>query len=240
MDNNLVACVTGSGGGIGREVVKVLNEQGMTVVGIDTNFDCTGTSNVGMKADVSELSECLSALQEIEHRYSRLDIVVAAAGVNLRQSFDSFDVKVARRLFDINVWGTVNILRAACPLLFKSPSASVVIITSISGELGFKNASIYGMSKMALDGLVHGLAVEWAAYPVRVNAVAPAIVETEMNADMRKVEGYLENKLKGIPLGRTILAQEVAEAAAFLAGPRSSAITGEILHVDGGSMILGK
>ncbi|HEY1670699.1 MAG TPA: SDR family oxidoreductase [Trebonia sp.] len=123
--------------------------------------------------------------------------------------------------------------------LAASPCASVVVITSTSGHLGFRNSSAYAMSKIALTGLVRSLAVEWAGHPVRVSAVAPAIVPTAMNAEVRKQAGYLDKKLEGIPLGRVIEASEVAGAVAFLAGPRSSGITGATLNVDGGAIVMG-
>jgi len=232
-----VALVSGSRGGIGRHIVDALAGQGMLVVGLDRD----GDEALGeIRGDVSVTADCDAAVAEVVRRHGRLDVVVAAAGINLRQAFESLDMDKARALFDVNVWGTAALLRAAYPPLSKSPQAAAVVLTSISGELGFRNSSVYAMSKMALTALVRCLAVEWSSYPIRVNAVAPAMVETAMNAEVRQIEGYLENKRAGIPLGRTIRATEVAAAVAFLAGPGGSGITGEVLHVDGGSVIAGR
>lgn len=237
-DGRPVALVSGSGGGIGRAVVATLERDGFHVAGLDL-AGAGGGASLEVSADITRYDECEAAVARVLAQTLRLDALVNCAGTNLRAPLVEVDLDRARRLFDINVWGTVHLTRACYEALSRSPQASVVTITSINGELGIAGGSAYGMSKAALTALVRTLAVEWAPVPIRVNAVAPAIVPTAMNAEVREIPGYLERKLDGIPLRRLIEPEEVAEAVAFLAGPRSSAVTGDTIFVDGGAVVQG-
>lgn len=233
-----VALVSGSGGGIGTAVVQTLQRDGFLVAGLDLD-GAGGDAAVEVSADVTRYEECEAAVAQLLAKTSRIDALVNCAGTNLRAPLVDVDLDSARQLFDINVWGSVHLTRACYQALSRSPQASVVTITSINGELGIEGGSIYGMSKAALTAMVRTLAVEWAPVPIRVNAVAPAIVPSAMNAEVRGRPGYLARKLERIPLRRVIEPHEVAEAVAFLAGPRSSAITGDTIFVDGGAVIQG-
>lgn len=235
-DDRPVALVAGSRGGIGRAIVKRLRRGGWRTVGFDIS---AGTSEEELVVDVTDAVACRSAVDNAVRATGRLDAVVCAAGVNMRARIEETDIEKARALFDINVWGTFQLLDAARPHLVRSAQSAVAVITSTSGNLGFAGSSVYAMSKMALTGLVRSLAVEWADEDIRVNAVAPAIVPTEMNADVRAVPGYTEKKLAAIPLGRFVEPDEVAKVIEFVISEQSTAITGQVLFVDGGASIKG-
>ena len=234
-----VALVTGSRGGIGRSIVSCLGRDGFIVVGLGRTTPGIAEADLDLTADLRNYDDCLAAVAAVEEKYGRLDVLVNCAGVNQWQSFEELDPGDARQVFETNVWGTVNITKAAAGLLHRSDQGSVVMVTSTAGERGIAGSAAYGMTKAALNSLVRTLAVEWAARPVRVNAVSATIVPTAMNEGARATAGYLEQKLGTIPLGRMIEPAEVAEAVAYLAGPRSSGITGDTIHVDGGVTMRG-
>jgi NAD(P)-dependent dehydrogenase (short-subunit alcohol dehydrogenase family) len=241
-DARPVALVTGSRGGIGKVIVSCLRRDGFIVVGIGRsaagNAGAAG-ADTELEGDIRDPEACATAVAAIGAQYGRLDALVNCAGVNQWQPFDELEAAAARDVFDTNVWGTVNITRAASTLLQESGQGSVVMVTSTAGELGIAGSAAYGMTKAALGSLVRTLAVEWAPRPVRVNAVSATIVPTAMNEATRASGDYLEKKLSTIPLGRMIEPIEVAEAVAFLAGTRSSGVTGDTIHVDGGVTIRG-
>lgn len=230
-----VALVTGSRGGIGRIIASLLQRDGFIVVGVGrSSSGLDSPTDAEFECDIRDYDDCARVAREIGSKFGRLDVLVNCAGINLWQSFDEFDPVAARDVFETNVWGTVNMTRATAALLHASGAGSVVMVTSTAGERGISGTAAYGMTKAALGSLVRTLAIEWATRPVRVNAVSATIVPTAMNEAARQSQDYVQKKVGTIPLGRMIEPAEVAEAVAFLAGLRSSGITGDTIHVDGG------
>lgn len=232
--------VTGASGGIGTAIVEAFVASGQHVTGFDLTTPVeTQSFDAFVEGDIRSPEDCAKAVEAAVDASGHLHVLVNSAGINMWEPFVEMDVEKAHGLFDVNVWGTVQMTRSAAPALFAASDAAVVTITSINGELGMRAGAAYGMSKSALTALTKTLAVEWAEHGVRVNAVAPAIVPTAMNAAMRVDEEFLAWKLSGIPLGRMVDASEVAAAIHFLAGSGASSITGEVLHTDGGAVIAG-
>lgn len=232
--------VTGSSGGIGAEIVRLAIEREWSVVGLDLSGESDPSATfVTLPCDISDPQQCAVAVETAARLLGGLDGVVLSAGINLRGRFVDAAEDDVRRLWDVNVGGAVNVLRAAHAPLARSEAASVVCLSSISGQLGFMHGSYYAMSKHALEAMVRSLAVEWATDGIRLNAVAPAIVPTQMNADVRERPGYVEKKVERIPLGRMISAQEVAESVVYLLSGASSGVTGQVLNVDGGAGVMG-
>lgn len=233
-----VALISGALGGIATAAIPTLVAEGFEVVGLDHRPGTSGGA-LDLVADVTDRTSCGEAIARVRDEFGRLDALIHCAGINLTQPFADLDLTAAGRVMDVNLWGTVNLTHAATGLLTSRPNSSMVVLTSTNGDRGYVGGAAYGMSKGALGALVRTLAVEWAAIPVRVNAVAPAIVPTQMNADRRTTPGFTDAKVAAIPIGRMIDPREAAEAIAFLAGSRSSAITGITLPVDGGTTIRG-
>lgn len=239
-DDRRVALVTGSGGGIGQRIVACLQRDGFIVVGLGRSGASSEIEpDRQLACDLRDPADCARAIEAVRAEFGRLGVLVNCAGVNQWQTFEDFAPDDARQVFATNVWGTLAITSAAADLLKDGRQGSVVMVTSTAGERGIAGSAAYGMTKAALGSLVRTLAVEWAAIPVRVNAVSATIVPTAMNEAIRASEEYLAQKLSTIPLGRMIEPDEVAEAVAFLAGPRSSGITGDTIHVDGGVTMRG-
>lgn len=233
-----VALLTGSEGEIGAAITSTLQRDGFRVVGLDRERRNSGVDQFHQVDITDEVAATQVAASSVAEA-GRLDAVVHCAGVMLREPFETLDLAKARAVFDVNIWGALAVMQGALPALRGERPGSVTFITSVNGQLGMVGGTAYGMSKAALHSLVRTWAVEWGPDDVRVNAVSPAIVPTEMNRAVRSDPDYLAAKLAGIPLGRMIEISEVAEAVAFLAGPRSSGITGAVLQVDGGALIKG-
>jgi NAD(P)-dependent dehydrogenase (short-subunit alcohol dehydrogenase family) len=235
-----VAVVTGSHGGIGRAVALTLSDAGLRVVGIDRNIDgAVAGLDHAIAIDITDPSACVAALIEVEGRYGRLDGLVNNAGVNLWQNFADWNDADARAVFEINVWGSINMTRAAYPMLAAAQSAAVVFTTSTAGTMGVAGTCAYGMTKAALESSARTLAIEWAQIPIRVNAVSATIVPTQMNAAIRRSSEYTEHKLASIPIRRMVSTAEVAHAISFLLSPGAAAITGTTLQIDGGVTVSG-
>ncbi|MFD8338268.1 SDR family NAD(P)-dependent oxidoreductase [Streptomyces solisilvae] len=230
-----VALVTGSHGGIGRETVKALADVGFQVAGVSrqADDDLEGLA-LGIPADLTDAEACQAVMDQVARKFGRLDALVNNAGVNLWQRFEDWDSGAARQVFEVNVWGSLNITHAATGLLSKGTRSSVVFTTSSAGSRGISGTAAYGMTKAALESCTRTLAIEWARIPIRVNAVSATIVPTDMNREARSSPDYLTAKIATIPMARMIEPAEVARAIAFLASEASSGITGTTLHVDGG------
>jgi len=238
-DDRPVALITGSRGGIGKVILSCLRRDGFIVVALGRSQTGQADADLELVGDIRNSVDCDQAIAAITAGFGRLDVLINCAGINQWQAFEDINLPEAREVFETNVWGTVNITKAATELLFASDQGSVVMVSSTAGERGIAGSSAYGMTKAALNSLVRTLAVEWAKRPVRVNAVSATIIPTGMNEATRASADYVAKKLATIPLGRMIEPIEVAEAVAYLASSKSSGTTGDTIHIDGGVTIRG-
>jgi len=233
--------VTGAARGIGRDVVRRLRGAGYRVVAVDVRPDVADLAEPGrvvpVVADVTAEGAARAATDRATAEFGRLDLLVNNAGRFLRRPLlettdDDFDA-----LFAVNVRPAFRFSRAALPHLIETRGC-IVNTASISGLVGIANQSVYAMTKGALVQFTRQLAVECAAYGVRVNAVAPGAVDTDFMAEARAAdpdpEAALAVTLSNHPIGRMSTSDEVARAIVFLAAPESDGITGTILSVDGG------
>jgi NAD(P)-dependent dehydrogenase (short-subunit alcohol dehydrogenase family) len=239
-----IALVTGSGAGIGLATAKLFADEGAHVYITDVDGEAAakaaaalaalGRSVTPVTVDVSRGQDVSALMRLIEMQHRRLDAVVNNAGINVRTDFRNMSDADWVRLREVNLDGIVRIARDAFPLMKASGRASLVNLASIMGHRGMRTLAAYGATKGAISALTRGLAVEYAAYNIRVNALAPGFIETALTERVLKVKQFADALLEQTPLRRFGTAEDVAQAALFLASDESAFVTGAELAVDGG------
>ena len=236
-----VCLVSGAGRGIGRGIALGLAAEGGKV-GIlarsraqcEAVADAVGEHGLAVTGDVTDLNSCEQAVAEVTARFGRISVLVNAAGVSpVRQRAELHDVTAWREILDVNLTGAYLMTRAAAPSLLDGGGA-VVMVSSVTGAVASPRLAAYGASKAGLTQLTRTLAREWADRGVRVNAVAPGYVETELTERLLAVERLRTEIVEATPLGRIAQIEEVVAPALFLASDEASYITGAELLVDGG------
>jgi NAD(P)-dependent dehydrogenase (short-subunit alcohol dehydrogenase family) len=242
---NKVVLVTGGTSGIGKAAAKAFAEAGGKVVitgrrekeGADVVREITkaGGTAVFIKADVSNEVDVEKTIQFVLSTHGRLDVALNNAGVELLSPLDQLTKEQYRSIFDINVWGVLNSMNHEIRAMLSNGGGAIVNTSSVAGQLGFPQGSLYTATKHAVEGLTKAIALEFATRGIRVNAVAPAGIETEMldrafpkESDGRK---YL---LSLHPIGRFGTSEEIAAAVLYLASDVAKFTTGTTLIVDGG------
>jgi NAD(P)-dependent dehydrogenase (short-subunit alcohol dehydrogenase family) len=217
--------VTGAARGIGAAIAQRFEAAGATVVGVD--LDETGLEHqvIGDVRDEAVIEEACAKAE--------VDTFVANAGVTGPGKSVDYPIEEWDRLMSIHA--TAAFLGARTAAKRMTSGGSVVMISSINGHLGFGERAAYCAAKAAVQGLVRALAVEWAPRGIRVNAVSPGSIATEMAAAMMASKhASPELFLNRIPMGRFGKPEEIADAVYYLASERASYITGVTLPVDGG------
>jgi NAD(P)-dependent dehydrogenase (short-subunit alcohol dehydrogenase family) len=236
-----VSLVTGGGRGIGRAIALGLHAEGATVaVAARTGWQCEevagqmGARGLALELDVTDADRCEAAVAEVVRRFGRLDLLVNAAGISpVRQRAEVHDPAAWRAILDVNVTGAFLVTRAAAPWLLEGRGAVVNVASALAATASPRLAA-YGASKAALVQLTRTLAREWADRGVRVNALCPGYVETDMTAPMLAIERLRDEVVRATPLGRVATVGEVVGPALFLASDEASYVTGAALLVDGG------
>lgn len=238
-----IAVVTGAGRGIGRAIALhfaglgadlVLNYRNSeaAVAGVKEEVEGLGRRACLVQADISRFEETKKLMDEAKAAFGRIDVLVNNAGITkdgllMRMKEEDFDTVV-----DTNLKGAFFCIRHASAIMLRQRYGRIVNISSVVGLMGNAGQCNYAASKAGLLGLTKSAAKELAAKGITVNAVAPGFIETDMTAALPE-EVQAEYR-KAIPAGRLGSAQDVAEAAAFLASDSASYITGQVLSVNGG------
>lgn len=245
-----IAIVTGGSRGIGRAVVDRLAEMGTHIV-INYVRDSAaaddavasarskGVEAVAFHADVSKLGDAEGLISETVQRFSRIDILVCNAGIWEGAPVEEITEELWDRTMDINLKGTWTVCRAAIPVMKRQRSGRIVIVSSTAGQRGEANVSNYAASKGGQISFTKSLAPELAPFGINVNSVAPGWVDTELNKSVFADHDRLDALNKTIPLGRVATADEIACPIVFLCSDWARHITGEILNVNGGSVLCG-
>ena len=239
-----VAVVTGAARGLGRVIAATLAREGCALVLADVT-DCAATAAevtaLGgqvwpSRTDVSSEEDVLALGAGVRDRFGRADVLVNNAGVSLLVPAEETTAEAWRRVLDINLTGAFLLCREFGTQMLAAGSGSVVNVASIAGLRGVSHRAAYNASKHGLVGLTSTLAAEWGGRGVRVNAVCPGWIKTEMDAEDQAGGGYTDADIVNqVPMARFASPNDVAAAVAFLADPsRSSFVNGVALPVDGG------
>jgi NAD(P)-dependent dehydrogenase (short-subunit alcohol dehydrogenase family) len=235
--DGLTAIVTGGASGIGAAIAAELVARGASVAVLDL-AESSSPDVVSFRADVADDDSVRAAVTAAAARFGGIDIVVNNAGIGAQGTVeDNTDAEWARVL-DINVVGMVRVTRAALPFLRESGAAAVVNTCSIAATAGLPQRALYSASKGAVLALTQAMAADHLREGIRVNCVNPGTADTpwvqrllDAAPDPAGERAALEARQ---PHGRLVSPEEVADAVAYLAGPRAASTTGVALAVDGG------
>jgi Tropinone reductase 1 len=243
------ALITGGSRGIGHAIATEFLQLGAEVFIVARHQDTLsaalagwrrdGFTVDGLAADFSDAAACQQVMQAIQKSWDSLDILVNNAGTNIRKAAEAYTREEYMHLMQTNLASAFQMCQLAYPLLKKSLQGNIINIASISGLIDDASGAPYGMSKAAMIQMGKHLAVEWAHNNIRINAIAPWYIDTELTAGSLGDKEKLHQIVSRTPMRRVGRAEEIAGLAAFLCMPAASYINGQCIAVDGGFMANG-
>jgi 3-oxoacyl-[acyl-carrier protein] reductase len=240
---NKVVIVTGGTRGIGRSIVLALCKEGADCAftyaknpaaaeSLTKEIQDMGRRAMPFQLDVRDFEGTKKFVEEVKKEFGRIDILVNNAGITRDKSLMMMNKEDWSEVIDTDLTGVFNTTRACIITFLKQKSGNVVNISSVSGIHPLPGQVNYAAAKAGVIGFTKSLAKEVAPHNIRVNAVAPGFVDTDMTAALS--ETYREKAMKMIPLGRFGTSDEVAQAVIFLVSEASRYITGQVIQIDGG------
>lgn len=237
-----ICFVTGAGKGIGRAVLEAFAHSGAIVYANDlvngSLDECAvqlsqqyNTIVKPLYFDVSSSAAIKSAVLQIKKEQNRIDVLVNNAGIMTDALIGTVTRDLIERIFAVNVYGSMELLQMCAKVMMHQKSGSIINLSSIVGITGNVGQIVYSSSKGAIIAMTKTAAKELAPYHIRVNAIAPGMIDTDM---MRSVgKEHLQIHLNNIPMGRLGYPSEIADTALFLSSDLSTYLSGQIIAVDG-------
>lgn len=240
------AIVTGGARGIGRAIAMTLAAAGANII---INYSSSskaaeevveeakklGVSALAFKADVSKDEEIENLVKQVLNDFGSIDILVNNAGITRDNLLIRMSEKDFMDVIDTNLKGAFICTKHVSKVMMKQRSGKIINIASVVGVMGNAGQSNYSASKAGLIGFTKSIAKEIAKRGINVNAVAPGFIQTDMTASLP--DKVKEEFLKGIPLSRAGMPQDVANAVLFLSSEYSDYVTGQVIHIDGGMVM---
>jgi NAD(P)-dependent dehydrogenase (short-subunit alcohol dehydrogenase family) len=239
-----VAIVTGAAQGIGKRTAELLTERGYHLALSDLRppsatlraVTALGAEAIELLGDISDEAAVSRFAAAVRERWGRADVLVNNAGISMIAPAESLSAADYRRVLEVNLVAPFLLAKAFGAMMLSQRSGSIINVSSVAGLLGVADRAAYNASKHGLIGLTRTLAAEWGGRGVRVNAVCPGWVKTEMDIADQTGGSYTDADITGrVPMARFATPDDIAKAVAFLADPQESAfVNGHALAVDGG------
>ena len=247
---NQVVLITGGSRGIGAATARLFAKAGANVAITYSSNDARanelvnelkklGRKATAFKGNNSKADVVKKIVDDVHREFGRIDVLVNNAGIWTYGEIDSMDEKVWDETIDLNLKGTFLFCHHVVPIMKKQGSGRIINVSSTAGQRGEALHSHYAASKGGVISLTKSLSTELAPYNILVNSVAPGWVDTEMCTDVFSDKNYKEEVRRSIPLGRIPTGEDIAGPILFLASDLARHVTGEILNVNGGSVLVG-
>ena len=242
--DNKVALVTGAASGIGFGCAELLAKSGAKVALVDYNLENLNQATkrvqkwataAGYQLDVTEVSRITPLVSRIRQELGEIDILVCSAGINIRELAHEVTERNWDAINNVNIKGLFFCNQAvAVQSMIPRKKGAIINIASAAGLVGLPRRVVYCATKGAVVQLTRAEAVDWAPFNIRVNAVAPAFVLTNLTGELLKAPASRDYVINNTPLHRMVEVEEVAAAVCFLASDEASMITGTVFPIDGG------
>ena len=255
--DNQVALITGASRGIGKAIAEAYLREGARVALVATDaaklqalqqtWGVPAERMMCLAVDVRDRQACVDAAQRVRDQWGHIDVLVNNAGVYRAKPFLDYSDQDFQDLLDVNLFGVLHFMQACLPDMQARRRGSIINVASTAGKWGSRNQSAYNTSKHAVVGLTRCVALEASAHHVRVNAICPGFVQTDMVETLKdeaarsggvSTEAFVSSMLARVPLGRIVEPQEVAALAVYLGSEESRSVTGQSLMIDGGMVML--
>ena len=245
MNKNLTAIVTGANAGLGYATAKKFCDNGITTYVNGRNEEKTrkaceelGPNAIPFILDLNNLNEIPEAVAKLADEAGTIDILVNNAGINMKKEFLEVTNEDFQSILHTNVLALFAVSREVAKVMKENGSGSIINISSMAAQYGIPKVIAYSASKTAIDGMTRAMAVDLAQFGIRVNAVAPGFIKTNMSSKALDSDPERKNKvLSRTPMGRLGEPSDVADAVYYFATSESKFTTGTVLPVDGGNSI---
>ena len=241
-----IALITGASRGIGRAIAARLAREGWAVCinyierqdkaeELEAQLSAEGCAAMTYRADVADRTQVNAMVQAVKERFGPVSLLVSNAGIAHQCLIQDVSDKMWDRFFDVNVRGAFNCVQAVLPEMISEKAGNIVTISSIWGLRGASCEVVYSATKSALIGLSKSLAMELAPSGIRVNCIAPGVIDTDM---LSALPGEVMDSLaEETPMGRIGKPEDIAGAVSFLASESASFVTGQVICADGGFIV---